>query len=229
LISADYSQIELRVVACLAEDPVMMAAFESGKDIHAATAAEIFDVPISKVTADQRRVAKTVNFGVLYGMSAYGLAQALEISRERAQQYIMRYFETHSGIAHYCQAMIDKARKDGYVETLFGFRREFTNINGGFRNGAESEERMAVNAPVQGTAAEVLKLAMIALSEKLKVKSSKSRLILTVHDELIVEASKGEAKEVARLMKDIMESVIKLCVPLEVEVGIGKNWAEAKH
>ncbi len=234
LISADYSQIELRIVACLSQDPVMMKAFESKKDIHTATASEIFDIPIAKVTSDQRRVAKTVNFGVLYGMSPYGLSQALKIDQEKAYQYIKRYFETHIGIKAYCERMISEAREKGYVETLFGFRRSMKNINSHNHSLAGAEERMAVNAPVQGTAAEVLKLAMIELSKKLDSKTarqqdSKSKLILTVHDELVIEVCDEDAEKVAKLVKEVMQNVVKLCVPLEVEVGIGSNWAEAKH
>lgn len=251
LVSADYSQIELRIVACLAQDPVMMKAFETGKDIHAATAAEIFDIAIDRVTPDQRRIAKTVNFGVLYGMSPYGLSQALSISQEKAYEYIKRYFETHIGIKAYCERMVKEAREKGYVETLFGFRRPMENIKSHNHGLREAEERMAINAPVQGTAAEILKLAMIELSRQLAVGSRQSgaannrlsiadqrnrkpqtadsKLILTVHDELVVEVCDRDAKVVAKLVKEVMENVVRLCVPIEAEVGVGNNWAEAKH
>lgn len=227
LISADYSQIELRIVACLAQDPVMMRAFERGRDIHAATAAEIFSVPINKVTPSQRRVAKTVNFGVLYGMSPYGLSEALRISRDKAVNYIRRYFEIHTGIRHYCDEMIEQARARGYSETLFGFRRRFENLNSHNRSLAEAEERMAINAPVQGSAAEILKLAMIELNKKFK--DSRVKLILTVHDELVIEVRADDVLAVSNLLKEAMENVVKLCVPLKVEVGSAGNWAEAKR
>lgn len=224
LIAADYSQIELRVVACLADDKKMKEAFVSGQDIHARTAAEIFNIKISEVTAMQRRVAKTVNFGVLYGMSPYGLSQALSIDQEKAGQFISRYFEAHLGIKDYCNRMIDCARKEGYVETLFGLRRNLSEINSPMRNVADSEERMAINTPVQGTAAEILKLAMIELNSNLQ----EARMLLTIHDELIIEAKTKEVPKVARLMKDVMENVIKLCVPIEVEVETGQNWGEMR-
>jgi len=227
LISADYSQIELRVVACLARDEVMMKAFKDGVDIHSKTASEIFNRSVAKVTHDQRRVAKTVNFGVLYGISPYGLSQTLGIKQEEAARYIMQYFKIHSGIKRYCEEQIAQAKKHGYVETLFGFRRELPDINSSNRNLYESAQRMAINTPVQGTAAEILKLAMIQLQNKLSKKSSK--LILTVHDELIVEAPEKEAEKIAQLMREIMESEVKLSIPVEVEVGIGNNWDEAKR
>jgi len=234
LISADYSQVELRIVACLADDPVMKEAFETGRDVHATTAAEIFNIPIDQVTHDQRRFAKTVNFGVLYGMSSYGLSEALRISRDKASQFIRRYFEVHKGIKVYCDQMIEYAKGHGYTETLFGFRREFPNINSVNHNLVEAEERMAVNAPVQGTAAEILKLAMINLDQKLGNLSTNEgqdtpRMILTVHDELVLEVPNDLVAETSALVKEIMENVVRLCVPLEVEVGTGPNWAEAKH
>ncbi|MEI6144094.1 MAG: DNA polymerase [Candidatus Berkelbacteria bacterium] len=234
LISADYSQIELRVVACLAQDAVMMEAFKNGVDIHSKTASEIFSTPVEKVTKDQRRIAKTVNFGVLYGISPYGLSQTLGIKQEEASRYILQYFKIHSGIKRYCENQIALAKKQGYVETLFGFRRELPEINSANRNIAESAQRMAINTPVQGTAAEILKLAMIELHKKLSAISYQlpavsAKLILTVHDELIVEAPTSEAEKIAQLMREIMENEVKLSVPVEVEVGIGDNWDEAKR
>ncbi len=248
LVSADYSQIELRVVACLSGDEKMLEAFSEGVDIHARTASELFRVPVEKVNHDQRRLAKTVNFGVLYGISPFGLSQALGIGQDTAAEYIRRYFETHIGVKRYCDDQVAFARKNGYIETLFGFKRELKNINSNIRSLAESEERMAINTPVQGTAAEILKLSMIELHRKLNQKSkiqnpkskyqnnlaiqpfnNKAVLLLTVHDELLVETPKKEAKNVAKLMKEIMESTVKLCVPVEVEVGIGRNWNEAKN
>ena len=227
LISADYSQIELRVVACLSGDAVMMKAFRDEVDIHAKTAAEIFNTDVLKVTSDQRRVAKTVNFGVLYGISPYGLSQTLGIKQEEAARYILQYFKIHSGIKRYCEEQIAFAKKHGYVETLFGFRRALPDIKSTNRNRYESAQRMAINTPVQGTAAEILKLVMIQIHKKLSAKLAK--LILTVHDELIIEAPAVEASNIAKLMKDVMENEVKLSVPIGVEVGIGDNWDEAKH
>ena len=176
LISADYSQIELRVVACLAGDEVMLKAFRDGIDIHAKTASELFRIPVSKVDHDHRRLAKTVNFGIVYGISPFGLSQALGIARESAAEYIFRYFDIHRGIKRYCKEQIALAKKYGYVETLFGFRRKLPEINSENKMVAESAERMAINTPVQGTAAEILKLAMIELHRKLKseIRMSKS-------------------------------------------------------
>ena len=225
LVAGDYSQIELRIAACLSEDAAMIGAFTSGEDIHSKTAAEIFDIPIAKVTTDQRRAAKTVNFGILYGMSPYGLSQALNITQEEAAKYINKYFSVHSGIKDYANRMIRLAKEKGYVETLFGFRRELPNINFESRTLAESEARMAVNAPVQGTAAEVLKLAMIDLYKKLP---AEAKMLLTIHDEIVVEAPKAEAKKIAALVKETMEKVITLCVPMEVKVETGQNLGQMK-
>ena len=238
LISADYSQIELRIVACLAEDEAMQAAFKSGEDIHTRTAAEIFNISADKVTKNQRRIAKTVNFGILYGQSPYGLAQTLGIDQHDAAEYIRKYFEVYKGISDYCTKMIDKAHGDGFVETLFGYTRTLPNINSPYHNVADAEERMAINTPVQGTAAEILKLAMIELSKKLITNRSRlggaqtgnyhrsSKLLLTIHDELIVEVPEKEAGKVAAIIKNVMENVVTLCVPLEAEVEIGKSWGE---
>jgi len=229
LISADYSQIELRVVACLAGDTTMIEAFSNGIDIHTKTAAEIFNTELDKVTKNQRRIAKTVNFGVLYGMSPYGLSQALSISQEDAAKYINKYFETHTGIKKYCEDTALYAKKNGYVETLFGFKRYFTNLNSPFRNVAESERRMAINAPVQGTAAEILKLAMIELNNKLKTKNyqlSTTKMLLTIHDEIVLEVPKKEVNKIANLVKEIMEKTVLLCVPIEVSVSTGKSLGD---
>lgn len=227
LISADYSQIELRVVACLAKDKSMIEAFKRGDDIHAKTAADIFKISAKKVTKDQRRVAKTVNFGIVYGVSPYGLSQSLGVDTSEATKYIFQYFEAHQGIKLYINDMIKMAHEEGYVETLFGTKRYLPNINSHMRYVAEGEERMAINMPVQGTAAEILKLAMIELDKKLS-KIDHARMLLTIHDELVVEVEAKEAKRVARIVKEIMEEVVKLCVPIEVSVGIGDNWADAK-
>lgn len=225
LVAADYSQIELRIVACLANDWKMIDAFNKGDDIHAQTASFIFHKAIGKITIEERNRAKTVNFGILYGMSPFGLSQALGISQEESARYIMEYFHTHGGVKKYIEDTIKTASKLGYVETLFGFQRKINGLKSDNRLIKEASERIAINTPIQGTAAEVLKLAMIELNQSL---SKESRLILTVHDELVVETPQKEAKTVASLMKKTMEGVVKLCVPIDVEVGIGNNWAECK-
>jgi DNA polymerase-1 len=208
----------------------MIDAFHSKEDIHSHTAEEIFGVDIKRVTKDQRRVAKTVNFGVLYGMSPYGLSQALGIDQSQAVEYIKKYFEKHVGIKEYCNHMIETAEREGYVETLFGFKRQLLNIHSPYRNVAEAEERMAINTPVQGTAAEILKLAMIELASNIQhSKLNKSvRMLLTIHDEIVLEAPEKDAKKVAKLVKDVMENVVKICVPIEAEVETGKNLGELK-
>lgn len=248
LIAADYSQIELRVVACLAQDRAMIDAFQKGEDIHSRTASEIFNTPQKKVTRDQRRKAKAVNFGIVYGQTPYGLSQALGIPVEQAAEYIMHYFEVHKGIKNYITEMINMAKSEGYVETLFGTRRYLPEINSHRRFIAEAEERMAINMPVQGTAAEILKIAMINLDKQLTSKSVNQqisnqknrsadlltsrpagpRMLLTVHDEIVVEAPEKEAKKIAEIVKETMEKAVLLCVPVEAEVGIGENWANAK-
>jgi len=258
LIAADYSQIELRVVACMAKDTAMIEAFEQGEDIHSRTAAEIFNVKQKDVTPDQRRKAKAVNFGIVYGQTPYGLSQALNIPVDEAAKYIKTYFEVHKGIKNYINEMIEKAHSDGYVETIFGTRRYLPNIASHIRYISEAEERMAINMPVQGTAAEILKLAMIKLDRELSSLNTKyearntkqiqnsnlknseivsgfdirvsdlAHMLLTVHDEIVVEVPSSEAKQVAQIVKDAMEGVVKLCVPIEVSLGIGDNWAEAK-
>lgn len=229
LISSDYSQIELRIVACLSDDTAMIEAFTNNIDIHTNTAAEIFNVGIDKVTKDQRRVAKTVNFGVLYGMSPYGLSQALSIPQAKAAEYITKYFDVHRGIKDYCNKMIKFAHENEYVETLFGFRRNLAGMNSSLYLVRDSAERMAINAPIQGTAADVLKIAMINLDKKLE-KFNKNgtiaRMLLTVHDELVIEASDKIVQEISILVKETMENAIKLNIPLTCEVEVGKNWGE---
>jgi len=221
----------------------MIGAFKKGEDIHTRTASEIFEIKPEKVTSAQRRVAKSVNFGIVYGQSPYGLSQALKIDQHKAAEYIYRYFDIHKGIKNYINSVIAKAHKDGYVETLFGFKRSLPNINSTIYPQRESEERMAINTPVQGTAAEILKLAMIELDKRLnQISNLKSqnggsevtsnsdspKMLLTVHDELVVEAPRKEAKQVAKLMKEVMEGAVKLCVPIEVAVESGSNWGEMR-
>jgi DNA polymerase-1 len=232
LIAADYSQIELRIVASLAQDKLMMEAFLRGEDIHAKTASEIFHVSLDKVTSSQRRIAKAVNFGIVYGQTAYGLSEAIKIPPAEAAKYIKDYFESYSGIKKYINETIKSAREDGYVETLFGMKRFFPEIKSGNYYQVESAERMAINTPIQGTASEILKLAMIELDKKLseigKRTKKTARMLLTVHDELVIEATAEIAKEVAEVMRETMEKIITISVPIEVSIGIGDTWDEAK-
>ncbi len=228
LIVADYSQIELRIVACLANDKSMIEAFDRGDDIHTQTAAVIFNTNLDQVTSNQRRVAKAVNFGIVYGQTAYGLSQALGIEISEASKYITNYFDRHTGIKNYINDMIKKAHTDGFVETIFGAKRYLPNINSSIRYIAEGEERMAINTPVQGTAAELLKLAMIEFDRKLTANIPAARMLLTVHDELVIEAPTDKAAAAAELLKDTMENIVTICIPIEVSIGTGDNWASAK-
>lgn len=231
LISADYSQIELRIVARLSGDTAMIDAFKSGIDIHTRTASELFGTDIKKVTSDQRRIAKMVNFGVVYGISAYGLSQALGIDQHEASLYIQKYFDVHKGIKEYCNQMIDFAHENGYVETLFGFRRTLPNIHSPIYNLRDGDDRIAINTPVQGTAAEILKLAMIELDnrlEKINKKGFTARMLLTVHDELVVETVSRDVGEIAKVVKSAMEDVVDFGIPLLCKVECGKNWGEMR-
>lgn len=228
IVSADYSQIELRIVASLASDPKMLAAFHSGADIHTSTAAEVYGVPIGKVTPDQRGNAKTINFGILYGLGSTGLAAQTGMTRDEARAFIDRYFATYTGVAVYVDETKKLARRKGYVETLFGRRRylpEINSTNGGL---ASAAERMAVNAPIQGTAADLMKMAMIAVDREVRGRDD-VRMVLQVHDELVLEVKESSVPTISKLVKAKMEGVAKLRVPIEVEVHSGKSWGEAKE
>jgi DNA polymerase-1 len=228
IVSADYSQIELRIMAHLSDDANMLAAFASGEDIHKTTAAEVFGVTREQVTSDQRRAAKAINFGLIYGMSAFGLAAQLDIERNAAQQYIDRYFMRFPGVADYMQRTREMAREQGYVETVFGRRLYLPEIrasNPGRRSGAE---RAAINAPMQGTAADLIKLAMIAVQRWLVSEGLASKLIMQVHDELVLEVPDAELALVKERLPQIMADVAALKVPLLAEVGAGESW-EAAH
>jgi DNA polymerase-1 len=224
LLSADYSQIELRIMAHLSEDPALLAAFGEGADIHRATAADIFGVAPADVTADQRRYIKAVNFGLIYGMSAFGLAQQLNIERSAAAQFIDKYFARYPGVAQYMQRTRELARSQGFVETVFGRRLWLPDIraaSGPRRSGAE---RAAINAPMQGTAADLVKLAMIAVQRWIEEQELATRLILQVHDELVLEVPEAELDRVTRELPPLMTGVASLRVPLVVDVGHGANW-----
>jgi len=228
LLSADYSQIELRIMAHLSEDAGLIEAFETGQDVHRATASEIFGVPREEVNDEQRRYAKVINFGLIYGMSAFGLARNLDIERDAAKRYIERYFLRYPGVAQYMERIKQEAKSLGYVQTVFGRRLwlpEITSPNGPRRAGAE---RAAINAPMQGTAADLIKLAMVQMQAALEKAALKTRLLLQVHDELILEVPQNELPEVGELVPRVMENVASLRVPLVVSVGAGANW-DAAH
>jgi DNA polymerase-1 len=227
IVSADYSQIELRIMAHISRDAGLLKAFEAGEDIHRATAAEIFSAELDSVAAEQRRYAKVINFGLIYGMSAFGLAAQLGIERSAAQQYMDRYFARYPGVAEYMRATREKARAQGYVETVLGRRLWLPEIRGG--NGARRQgaERAAINAPMQGTAADLIKLAMIAVQRWLEADQLKTRLIMQVHDELVLEVPDSEIDLVRNRLPELMGGVAKLAVPLVVDVGVGLNWDKA--
>lgn len=227
IVSADYSQVELRIMAHLSEDERLLEAFAQGEDVHRATAAEIFGISPQEVAADQRRVAKTINFGLIYGMSAFGLARNLGLERSTAQAYIERYFARYPGVARYMERTREAAREQGYVETVFGRRlvlSEIRSSNVGRRQGAE---RAAINAPMQGTAADLIKLAMIAVQNWLERDRLKSRLVLQVHDELVLEVPEAELELVRTTLPELMAGVGQLRVPLLAEVGEGLDWESA--
>ncbi|MCL6556302.1 MAG: DNA polymerase I [Burkholderiales bacterium] len=227
LVSADYSQIELRIMAHLSQDPGLLAAFAEGQDIHRATAAEVFGVPPDEVTPEQRRYAKVINFGLIYGMSSYGLAAQLNIERSAAQAWIDRYFARYPGVAAYMERTRELARSQGYVETVFGRRLWLPEINSGSPARRQAAERAAINAPMQGTAADLIKLAMIAVHRWLGEQGFKSRLILQVHDELVLEVPEAELDDVKEALPRLMAGVARLDVPLETELGVGPNWEQA--
>jgi len=228
LISADYSQIELRIMAHLSDDAGLLKAFAEDRDIHTATAAEVFGVPLDGVDAEQRRMAKVINFGLIYGMSAFGLASQLNLERSAAQAYIDRYFARYPGVADYMQRTRETARQQGYVETVFGRRLYLPEINSKNPQRRQGAERAAINAPMQGTAADLIKLAMIAVQDRIDTAKLKSRLILQVHDELILEVPENEIDRVRAELPGLMCNVAALKVPLRVGVGAGSNW-EAAH
>jgi DNA polymerase I len=227
LISADYSQVELRIMAHLSADPALVKAFKEGDDIHRVTAAEIFSVAPAEVTADQRRYIKAVNFGLIYGMSAFGLATQLGIERSAAAQFIERYFTRYPGVAAYMQRTRELARAQGFVETVFGRRLFLPDIRAASGPRRAGAERAAINAPMQGTAADLIKLAMIAVQDRLDRERLGTRLILQVHDELVLEAPDDELERIVRDLPEWMTSVATLSVPLKVDVGHGPNWERA--
>ncbi|MGH8702136.1 MAG: DNA polymerase I, partial [Burkholderiales bacterium] len=227
IVSADYSQIELRIMAHISQDASLLAAFAAGEDIHSATAAEIFGMSPKAVGAEQRRYAKVINFGLIYGMSAFGLARQLGIERAAASQYMDRYFARYPGVADYMKRTREAARESGYVETVFGRRLWLPEIKNGNPARRQGAERAAINAPMQGTAADLIKMAMIAVDRWLAGRRLKSRLIMQVHDELVLEVPDKELGEVKRELPKLMSGVATLAVPLVVDVGAGPNWDKA--
>lgn len=227
ILAADYSQIELRIMAHLSGDEGLLQAFHNGLDIHRATAAEVFDVPLEDVSADQRRSAKAINFGLIYGMSAFGLAKQLDVSRKQAQAYIDQYFERYPGVRHYMDNTREQARDQGYVETLFGRRLYLPEINS--RNGQRRQyaERTAINAPMQGSAADIIKRAMIQVHRALQASDIQALMIMQVHDELVFEVAENQQDALAKLLRREMESAADLNVPLLVDIGQGENWDQA--
>jgi len=226
LLGADYSQIDLRALAHLSQDEGLLAAFNRDEDIHAATAAQLFGVERTAVTGDMRRLAKTVNFGVIYGMSEYGLEQATDLSREEAGKFITAYFEKYPGVRKYLESTREQARRQGYVQTILGRRRYIPEINSANRQVREAAERMAINMPVQGTSADIIKVAMINLYIKMVQRGLQSKMLLQVHDELIFEVPQEELAEMRQLVSEVMSTAITLSVPLKVDTKVGANWGE---
>ena len=227
LLAADYSQIELRIIAALSEEETMMEAFKNGEDIHASTAAKVFNVPLDEVTREQRSNAKTVNFGIVYGVSAFGLSNQTDLSRGEAKELIDTYYETYPKLKAYMSAQVDFARDHGYVETVLNRRRYLKDINSRNAMVRSGAERNAVNAPIQGSAADIIKLAMINIHNRFEKEGFKTKMLLQVHDELVFDAHKDELETIKPIIKYEMENAFKMSVPLDVEVGIGENWLEA--
>ncbi|MFP2933589.1 DNA polymerase I, partial [Pyxidicoccus sp. 3LG] len=227
LVSADYSQVELRLLAHIAEDPVLIDAFLHDQDIHTRTAAEVFGVPPEQVDREQRRRAKMVNFGIAYGLSPHGLSTRLGIPQEEARDIIERYFTRYAGIHRYLQETVEKARKTGYVETLYGRRRYMADLHSKNRGVAQAAERAAINMPIQGTAADLIKKAMLVVDAELRAQGLRTLMLLQVHDELLFEAPDAEVERVKALAVKGMSSVADLKVPLKVDVGAGRSWADA--
>ena len=227
LLSADYSQVELRLMAHLSGDENLCEAFREGKDIHAATAARIFKKPIEEVTSEERRRAKTANFGIIYGISAFGLSQRLRIPRSEAKMLIEGYFESYPKVKEYMDNVVATAREKGYVETLFGRRRYLADIDSRNANARALAERNAINAPIQGTAADIMKLAMVGVARRFKAEGVRSRITMQVHDEIVVDLLRSEREKVEQIVREEMEGAAKLSIPLTAECGVGKNWLEA--
>jgi DNA polymerase-1 len=227
LLAADYSQIELRVIAALSEEETMINAFKNGEDIHASTAAKVFNVALDEVTREQRSNAKTVNFGIIYGVSAFGLSNQTNLSRSEAKELIDTYYETYPKLRAYISKQVDFARDNGYVETVLGRRRYLKDINSRNAVVRGAAERNAVNAPIQGSAADIIKIAMINIHQKLSEGNYKTKMLLQVHDELVFDVYKPELEAMKSLIKQEMENAYQMAVPLDVDFDTGDNWLEA--
>ena len=227
LVAADYSQIELRIIAALSKDLSMVDAFQNNEDIHSATAAKVFGVSLENVTREQRSNAKTVNFGIIYGVSAFGLSQQTSLTRTESKELIETYYATYPKLRNYIQDQIDFARDNGYVSTVLGRRRYLKDINSQNAIVRGAAERNAVNAPIQGSAADIIKLAMISIQKELQNKNWKSKMLLQVHDELVFDVPKTELTALKTMVKTKMENAFKIDVPLLVDIGVGANWLEA--
>mgnify|MGYP003376357448 FL=1 len=226
-LSADYSQIELRIIAHMSGDANMQEAFRQGLDIHAATAAKVFNTPIEAVTREQRGRAKAVNFGIAYGQGAFGLSQNLGIPRGEAQGIIDGYFAEFPGVKGYMDEMIGFCREHGYVQTMMGRRRYLPDIQSGNNTVRAAAERVDINAPMQGSAADIIKVAMIRIHDKIRAERMKSKLLLQGHDELVFDCLLEEEEELMAMVKELMEGALALAVPLVVDMRVGKNWLEA--
>ncbi|MDR2215229.1 MAG: DNA polymerase I, partial [Nevskiaceae bacterium] len=227
LMAADYSQIELRIMAHLSGDADLLRAFEQDRDIHQATAAEVFGKPIDEVSADERRSAKAINFGLIYGMSAFGLARQIGVDRGSAQRYVDLYFTRYPGVTQFMDRTRAQAREQGYVETVRGRRLYLPDINARNRQLQQYAERSAINAPMQGTAADIIKQAMLNVEAACRTQRLPARLIMQVHDELVLEVNADATNEVADMLRKEMARAGELAVPLKVEIGVGANWDEA--
>ena len=227
-MDADYSQIELRVLAHMSGDEMLIKAYQESQDIHAMTASQVFHIPFDEVTPLQRRNAKAVNFGIVYGISSFGLSQDLSITRKEAEGYIKNYFETYPKIKSFLESLVENAKNDGYVTTMFGRRRPVPEIASSNFMQKSFGERIAMNSPIQGTAADIIKIAMIRVHDRLKQEGLKSRLILQVHDELLIETVREEESAVAAILEEEMKQAAQLAVTLEIDMHTGTNWYEAK-
>ena len=229
LLTADYSQIEMRVMAHLSEDAGLIEAYQSGEDLHNYVGSRVFDVPVDEVTPELRRKVKALSYGLVYGLSAFGLSQQLKISAGEAKGIMENYFERFGGVKNYLDHVVEVAREDGYTQTLFGRRRYLPELSSSNRVARENAERAALNAPIQGTAADIIKIAMLRVDCALRAGEYKSRVLLQVHDELVVEVAPGELEQMSELLTQEMDHAVSLRVPLDVSAGHGKNWDLAAH
>ena len=228
IVSADYSQIELRLLAHFSKDENLIKSFNDGKDIHASTASRVFDVPLDDVTSNMRRMAKAVNFGIIYGISEFGLSKNVHMTPREAKEFIAKYFELYPSVKSYMDESVKLAKERGYASTLLGRRRYIPELNSSTFVLRQFGERVAMNMPLQGTASDIIKMAMINVQNKMLECNLKSKLILQIHDELIVDTTSDEVDIVSNILKQEMESVVKLSVPLIVDVSMGKSWFDAK-